>query len=453
MTSSSLAEQSVRKQALTEQFATSKAVPEQEPPERAVNFRLMALYQIVLRTGWIFKTESIIMPAVLDTIGGPGWLRGCLPMLNRFGQSVPPVLASSKIHSARLKKSALAGSTLLMGLSFLALAAIWRVAEFRIDGNAAPGWMPYAFLAIYSIFFMSTGVNQLTLGTLTGKLIPVVRRGRLAMLASIIGTGSAVTCALLLLPCWLTSESANFFALFTFTGSLLLLAATVVLLLDEREDRFPKVSSGAFSLFRSAARAVSEDADLRRAAIVSALFGMSLTLFPHYQALGRQRLNLGLDALIPWVIVQNIGVAIFSVPAGSIADRCGNRLAMQMLLGVVCSVPLIALGLARWGEQTGVTFTLVFFLIGATPVTIRTVTNYCLELAPRQQQPRYLSTMSLCTAGPAILTAPLVGWLVDLIGFEPVFLLVEGLHRVRVVADVSNCRAASFSSLLTRGQC
>ena len=36
------------------------------------NFLVLALYQIVMRIGWIFKTESIVMPAVLDTITGGG---------------------------------------------------------------------------------------------------------------------------------------------------------------------------------------------------------------------------------------------------------------------------------------------------------------------------------------------------------------------------------------------
>jgi len=50
------------------------------------NFAVIAWYQIVIRVGWIFKTERIIMPAFLDYIGGSAWLRGCLPVLNRFGQ-------------------------------------------------------------------------------------------------------------------------------------------------------------------------------------------------------------------------------------------------------------------------------------------------------------------------------------------------------------------------------
>lgn len=405
-------------------FASDKPSDEDSLSEPR-NFGLMALYQILLRTGWIFKTESIIMPAVLDTIGGPGWLRGCLPMLNRFGQSIPPVLASERVHGASRKKWVLATSTLMMGLSFLALSAIWWLVDERELAQKQLGWMPYVFLLLYAAFFVSTGINQLVFGTLTGKLVPVQRRGRLMLYASTIGTATAVVCALVLLPGWLTSRSGNFIAIFAFTGSLFVSAAAVVLLLDEREDRFPKATTSPARLFRAAARALAEDADLRRLAIISALFGMSLTLFPHYQALGRQRLSLGLDALIPWVIVQNIGVAVFSVPSGWLADRSGNRRVLQLLMGIVCVVPLLALALARWGEASGSTFTIVFFLIGATPVTIRTFTNYCLELAGRAQQPRYLSTLSLCTAGPAILTAPFVGWMVDLAGFEMVFLLVE----------------------------
>ena len=56
------------------------------------NFLVLAWYQVVIRVGWIFKTESIIVPAFVDMIAGPGWVRGCLPALNRLGQSIPPVI-------------------------------------------------------------------------------------------------------------------------------------------------------------------------------------------------------------------------------------------------------------------------------------------------------------------------------------------------------------------------
>ena len=66
---------------------TAEISPDNDP-NHSRNFGLGVLYMVLMRVGWIFKTESIIMPAVVDAIGGAGWLRGCLPMLNRFGQSL-----------------------------------------------------------------------------------------------------------------------------------------------------------------------------------------------------------------------------------------------------------------------------------------------------------------------------------------------------------------------------
>ena len=42
------------------------------------NLLLLVLHQIVVRTGWIFKTESVIMPAFLDYVMPAGWLRGLI---------------------------------------------------------------------------------------------------------------------------------------------------------------------------------------------------------------------------------------------------------------------------------------------------------------------------------------------------------------------------------------
>ena len=77
---------------VTAQWPTHPGI---EPRERR-NLLLLALHQIVFRIGWIFKTESVIMPAVLDQLSGAGWLRGCMPVLNRFGQSVPPVFLADR---------------------------------------------------------------------------------------------------------------------------------------------------------------------------------------------------------------------------------------------------------------------------------------------------------------------------------------------------------------------
>src|SRR5687768_17381462 len=50
-------------------------IDEPRPDERH-NFLTLVVYNVLMRTGWIFKTESSIMPAVLDSfemLGTPRW--------------------------------------------------------------------------------------------------------------------------------------------------------------------------------------------------------------------------------------------------------------------------------------------------------------------------------------------------------------------------------------------
>ena len=65
------------------------------------------------------------MPAFMDLIGGAGWQLGCLPMLNRLGQSCVPLLFSDHIANLPRKSTWLCVNTLAMGGCFLVLAGAW----------------------------------------------------------------------------------------------------------------------------------------------------------------------------------------------------------------------------------------------------------------------------------------------------------------------------------------
>jgi len=387
--------------------------------KKSWNFNTMAVYNVIIRTGWIFKTESIIMPAVMDAMGGPGWLRGCLPMLNRFGQSVPPLLASSFVATTPLKKYVVAFCSAIMGTMFVAMSVFWYV-----TGGQGSWWLPGIFLLMYAIFFSSVGVNQLAVSTLIGKLIAVRRRGFLMLLATSLGSISAISCALILLRRWLKPDSANFVAIFLFAGLAFATGAVVAMFLRENRDRSAEPRINFRSIARAAVKVIRENRDFRILALVAAMFGMSMTLFPHYQALGRERLNLKLDSLLIWVIAQNLGMALFSIPAGRLADQFGNRLVLRLVMLAICAAPILALVLSNAGETGRQLYFLVFMLIGLTPVTMRVFANFTLELAPRVEQPKYLGILSLCMAGPAILTSTLLGLLLDRAGFETAFCVV-----------------------------
>ncbi len=387
----------------------------------AHNFRIVSLYHIVLRTGWIFKIESVVVPAVLDSIGGSAALRGWLPLLNRFAMSLPPVFFARRLRGMSQKKWALFGCSACMASAFLLLAAIWWFVDVR-----SISWMPLVFLVIYTFFFFATGMNQVALGTLQGKLIYAQRRGRLMAVATVVGVVVAATAAALFMPRWLEADHVRFEYLFAFTGVMFLISAGIATMLSEPADR--SKSAGGHPLEQLAAtwRVLRDDANFRLLAVVALLFGTTMIAFPHYLALAREKLNLKTDNIVIWVIVQNVGTAIISMAAGPLADRRGTRLAVRVLTVAAACVPLVAVGLALVPSVGRWMYSLVFALIGLTPITYRMLTNYTLEVTQPENHPRYLGTLALCLALPCI-ASPLVGRLVDARGYEPVFCGISAL--------------------------
>ena len=375
----------------------------------------MVVYQIVMRTGWIFKTESSIMPAVVDALDGGAWVRGWLPLLNRFGQSVPPLLMARRIKNLPKKKHAFIATTTSMAVIFACLTAIWIIPGLDKSPSAA-----LIYLVLYGLFFAAIGINGLSYNTIQGKLIRVTRRGRLLMIADTVGATSAVLCALLLLPRWLHADYADFRYIFGFSTLLFAVASIMAWLLKEQRDNYHEPRTPLLAPFAGAWETLRRDANFRRLCIVSALFSSSLVLFPHYQALASEKLGLGFEYLVWWVVAQNIGTAIFSILTGPLADRFGNRSSLRVLTLAICAAPQLAvfLGVApALGKQY---FAAVFLLIGMTPVAQKTFNNYTLEIANQEDHPKYLSTLSLCMAGPIFLS-PLVGGMIELVGFEMVY--------------------------------
>jgi hypothetical protein len=390
-------------------------------PHETRNFWILIVYQIVLRTGWIFKTESVVMPHAADALDPTGLARGWLPLLNRFGQSIPPVLAARRIKNLQKKKRAFIATTASMTLCFLGLTSLWLIPAASSHALAA-----VLFLALYGLFFAAIGVNQLTYNTIQGKLIRPTWRGRLLMLADFIGASSAMICAVLLLRQWLHEERADYAAIFGFTTILFAAASVMSWFLKERPDDHFEPYRGVTHVFQAAWRTVSEDANFRRLAIVSALFSTALVLFPHYQAIARQRLSLDTTWLVWWVVAQNGGTALFSLLTGPIADRCGNRLALRVVTLLIVIGPLAALGAIYFPALGRVAFPLVFLFVGLTPVAQKTFNNYTLEITGAENHTRYLSTLSLSMAAP-IYASPLVSPLINSVGFEAVYLGVVAL--------------------------
>ena len=396
--------------------------PDIEPRESR-NLLLLATHQIVLRVGWVFKTESVIMPAFLDQVAsaaglaaGAGWIRGCLPILNRLGQSVPPVFAANALKALPRKKHALAFFAVLMSLPFATMSLVWLASD---DGPRP--WMPWLFLGLYFVFFVFYGLYLLSFGTVQGKLIRPTRRGHLLLVTTFWGAIPAALVAVWLFPGWVES-SPRWSCIFGFVAVCFALSGLIALTLFEPADEHAAAPARQAGSLADTVRTLRGDANLQRVVLTAVLFAGGLIVFPHYQALGRVRLGLTGVHWVVWVVTQNAAVAFFGLLVGPLADRRGYRLTLRLLIFGSAVAPAFAVSLSYLPRGLGDRlFWTVYVALGVTPLVLRTLLNYALEICKPEDHPRYLSIVSLGLAVP-FLFSPLVGLLVDATGFEPVFL-------------------------------
>jgi MFS family permease len=402
-----------------------------ETAREARNTLWMELYQVVVRVGWIFKTETIIMPAVLDAVVDSGFLRGLLPVLNRGGQSVPPLLAAGSLARVPHKKWSLVLTSLAMAACFGLLAAAWpALAATR------PDLLALLFLVLYALFSAANGLNQLVLAALQGKLISPGHRGRAMVVSVAVGSVLAIVAAALLLGPWL-AEPDGFPKIFAATAAFFALAALAPVFLDEPADTAPPeaISSGrprgiVGSLLEQAGKGIASwrqtlrgDRPLVRLCVVAACFSAVLMLFPHYQAFARDRLGSRTASLLTWVIVQNAATGVVSLVAGPFADRRGTRIVLVWLVALSSLTPLVVTLLSLVPHEHAVEwFWIVYVPLGLNPISLKIFTNYSLELAPAAaDHPRYVSIVGASLALPFVVS-PLVGMAVDQLGFRPVFM-------------------------------
>jgi MFS family permease len=383
-----------------------------------VNYWASALNQILLRVGWVFKTETVIMPGFLDTLShGSASVRGWLPVLARLGQSLPQFFYAHHVRAMTRQKSAYFVASLLQAMPWLTLTGVILYLP-----RAQPTLLITLFLILYGLFWVSGGGAMLLNGTLQGKLIPARRRGSLLAVSSFWGCGLGIVAIVVLLPAWLRQGRHGFALTFGAVAFFFVLSALCILFFRETADPKPKTDAPIGQFIAQSFHLLRQDKNFRRLINVITLYGTVLILFPHYATFARTRLGVGHEFDYLWIAAQNAMNGLSSLIIGPIADRRGNRLALCFLTVVASITPLLAIAMSHLPPSLGGhLYWMVFALLGFTPVSGRIITNYTLEICAREQHAQYLGTVQLFQ-GMTQLLAPIVGVLMERLGFESIFI-------------------------------
>jgi hypothetical protein len=385
----------------------------EEQPNTRRNFISIVANIITVRCGWIFKTESVVMPAIIDALGGSAATRGWLMVFNRFGQSVPQFLIAHKIAGLSRLKPGFILISLALSLPWATLAILFP------DQRAQTKSFLLIFFVCYASHWLLMGTVRIFEGSCQGKLIRPDLRGRLMSTAAFIGGISAVC-----LAAWLMSDLMGrgrfdliFWIIFSFFG------LSALALLGLKEEQKPS-EQGEQIRFKDTINIFLNDGEFRKLLAAASLMSFIFMMFPHFVIYGKERLGFQKTGYASLVIIQNLSMATIAVVIGLVADKKGNRLAYRLVALGPVSAPCVALILGSQGETGRVLFPCLFALIGACPVMQRVLVNYALEMSPGESQPQYLATLQLIVILPMMMS-PVAGMAIGHFGFEPVFVFCD----------------------------
>ena len=394
------------------------ASSEESYPSEKRNLVVFALNQILMRLGWMFKAESVVIPAFIDIYTSSGTIRGLLPLILRIGQSLPQFLVAQRV--ARMPKKQ--GFFILTGFGF---TVPWCVLSLTLGfANWSANVIVAIFLVLCTVHWLMVGCNHLASGTLQGKLISPEKRGRLLAYSNVIGCSLSIALAIYLMPRWLSESDPRYAVIFGVTAGAFGIAALISFGFKELPSQ-PEGTAPFFKFLGDALLLLRYDRNFRRFALVILLFYSIWPLFPHYAVFGKRTLGLASSGFVTLIVAQNASNAVGAGIMGNIADRSGNRSVLRLLILISAFTPLLAVAISRMPSGAQL-YWIIFALIGFTPVSARIVTNYTLEIAPQEKHPQYLGVMSLFQAIP-LFVSPLVGALIEQFAFEPVFFACSAL--------------------------
>lgn len=401
----------------------------------ARNFWAWVAYQFFYRIGWQFKMEATLMAGIISFLNPSPYALGTLTALATLGKNAAPLLAAPIADRFRHKRYAVLLFWLLATGAWAALTVwLWLPAA---ENRSLSIWV---FGALYGLFFICLGATNVAQGTLLGKIIPAVQRGR-AMAVGMTLSGVINVAAILFIYQVIKGgafpEPRNYALAFSLTTLFFLMAAASLLWVTESDSEVSTKLMGFRESLGHFARLAREHDNLARLMFVNVTAGVVVSVMPFYTSYWRHAGTITPQGLIMATVLQVTWQCVGSSILGRVADRKGNRGVIIPLVWADSLIPMSALVLgglepfrAHWQWYLG-----VYALIGARFPVYQLLINYQLEVVPQRDHAMALGAVNAAQ----LITVPmplLFGAVATMWGYPAAFMLGTAIGLCGAVASL-----------------
>ena len=382
---------------------------------------------------------SLVLALFINKLGAPNVLVGLLPALLAGGWFLPQILVAGRVQGMPQVMHWYRRAGILRVIAFIVLA----LATIFLAGHAQ--LLLLVFFIIFSIYAFAGGITGIPWLEMVGKTISPRRRGTFFGLRNFWGGVLALVASApigLILSEEFVGLSFPYNFAFLFGITAIVIALGVYFWSSMREpaavQTVPSISIR--TLFKRGFRAYRENVDYRSFMVGRVLISLAAVADPFYVVFAQERLGAPPATVGLYLGALSISSLLSNFVWSPLADRAGNRTLMSLTVISVALVPLTATALSL---SIGVLdntflyagFTLVFIFSGLALGASRIVNNnMVLTIAPPAERATYVGFLNT-VLGIVIFVPVLGGLLVDLLGFQVVFLLSVVLAALAMIAS------------------
>jgi MFS family permease len=378
------------------------------------NFWIHLLEGALYMSTGVLLSPQTVFPALIAKLGGGNVLIGCVPIIVYLAFFVPQLFSANYVRTVPFRKPL----TLSLGIAQRMLIFLFAVL-LGLVGKAHPGWALTAFFVIYITNQVLAGFTSPIWFDFVMKTISSHERGKLMGLRISSGAllGLLNSFLLTILLSYLVfplSYAAVFGVAFLFQFASWIVQRNV----DETEPTRTETLKPLSELFGRVRTILKTDKIFFRFLVSAGFLTIGLMPYGFFTVTAMRTLNLSESYVGVFTVTTVVAQIVSGGFLGWLSDRTGHKNAL-----LICSTSLMcAIALALVASSVEF-YIAVFFFVGVN-LGAETMTryNFAVSRTSDTDRPIYVGLMNAWLA-PFYISATLGGWLIDLIGYAPVFVI------------------------------
>jgi MFS family permease len=369
-----------------------------------------------------------VLPWFVEQLGGSNFLIGLVGPMRDAGWFLPQLFTSHRLQREPLKMPLYRRAAVVRSAVWFS----WTAATFVLAAN---------YPALLLVFFVAYGINALASGfaglpfmDIVAKTIPATRRGSFFG-GRLFGGGVLGLMASVIVGIVLSAQNTQPFpynvgTLFALSWLAAVTGLGTFALIKEPPGDVRDDGATFTAHMQRAARLPRQNQNLRYLLIARVVILLSYVAAPFYSIYSINVLGAPVSIIGVYMGVRTIVALVINPFWSRLSDRRGNKIVTQLavtvgviMLAWVVFMPGLARNLNVSAAVIAYALVPVFALMGAyeTGVGIGAV-NLTLEVAPPNDRAIYIG-LTNTILGVAYLSTAVSGLIVDLVGYEGVFVL------------------------------